>query len=62
MTRRQAMLAVLASPMAQAPEKGNPGMLIIDLRRWNTPVVINSDYPSGQIELSAAEIFRILKG
>ena len=62
MTRRQALLAVLASPMAQVPEKGEPGILFIDLRRWKTLVVINSDFSSGQLELSAAEIFAILKG
>lgn len=62
MTRRQALLAVLSAPMAQAPEKGAPGVLFIDLRRWNELVVIKSDFPDGQIVLSAAQIFEILKG
>ena len=62
MTRRQALLAVLASPMAQVPEKGAPGMLIIDLRRWKTLMIINSDFKDGQLELSADQIFAILKG
>ena len=62
MTRRQALLAVLTVPMAQLPEKGNPGTIIIDLRRLKELVIIGSDFNDGQIALSGPQIFEILKG
>ena len=62
MTRRQALLAVFAVPMAQLPEKGQPGTIIIDLRRLSTLVIIGSDFNDGQITLSGPQIFEILKG
>ena len=48
--------------MAQLPEKGNPGTIIIDLRRLKELVIIGSDFNDGQIALSGPQIFEILKG
>lgn len=58
LTRRQAILAVLATPLAQVPDKGLPGTLLIDLRRWRAVVVIKNDFES--VELSADDIFSAL--
>ena len=59
-TRRQAILAVMATPLAQPTGSQTPGTLILDLRRWNEVVVIRSDFKDGQIALSMEDIWDAL--
>ena len=59
LSRRQALLAILATPMAQVPDKGEPGTLTIDLHRWKEVVFIGPKLQ--KVILSADEIFSALQ-